>query len=254
MKLEELYEHFNEDERLKTTKANSIEFITTDHFIQKYLKEDSKLLELGAATGAYSIHYAKQGYDVTAVEPVEKNLNILKSKITNDMKVTPILGNALDLSMLEDNTFDIIMCLGPFYHLKTNEERVQSINEMKRVVKDDGIILIAYISHDMIVICEQMRYDSHLLVDDSVYNSKEHRLVDEPFTFLTYDDMKECAKDNNLTLIEEFAQDGTSELFADKINAMSEEEYQNWLSYHFYICQKKELIGFSNHIAGIYRK
>ena len=209
---------------------------------------------MGAATGAYSIHYAKQGYDVTAIEPVKRNLDILKSKITKDMKITPILGNALNLSMLEDNTFDIIMCLGPFYHLKTNEERIQSINEMKRVVKDDGIILIAYISHDMIVICERMKYNSHLLVDKTIYNAKEYRLIDEPFTFLTYDDMRKCAKDNNLTLIEEFAQDGMSELFADKINEMSDEEYQNWLNYHFYICQKKELIGFSNHIAGIYIK
>lgn len=52
-----------------------------------------------------------------ALEPVEKNLNILKSKIEKGMNINPVLGNALDLSIYEKNTFDMVLCLGPMYHL-----------------------------------------------------------------------------------------------------------------------------------------
>lgn len=80
MNLNELYERFEEDKRLNTNKANSIEFLTSISYIDKYLKEGMKILDIGAGTGAYSIYYASKGYDVTAVEPVERNLEVIKAK------------------------------------------------------------------------------------------------------------------------------------------------------------------------------
>lgn len=53
-----------EDERLTKDKTHQIEFITTTTYIDKYLKKGDKILEVGAATGAYSLHYARQGYEV----------------------------------------------------------------------------------------------------------------------------------------------------------------------------------------------
>src|SRR6056297_1785471 len=100
---------FDEDSRLSKTQANTVEFITTINYIDKHLKKEDKILDIGAGTGAYSIHYANKGYDVTAVEPVKKNLDILKSKITSDMNIEAKLGNALDLSEYEDNVFDLIL-------------------------------------------------------------------------------------------------------------------------------------------------
>ena len=44
------------------------------------------------------------------------------------------------------------------------------------------------------------------------------------------------------------ASDGASELLAMKINEMEEEDYAQYLRYHFYICEKPEMIGMSNHL------
>ena len=50
-------------------------------YIEKYLSEDSRIIEIGAGTGRYSIALAEMGYDVTAIELVSHNIEIMKSKV-----------------------------------------------------------------------------------------------------------------------------------------------------------------------------
>ena len=73
-----------------------------------------------AGTGRYSLHYASQGYDVTAIEYVQHNLDILKSKIQDGMVIRAEKGDAVDLSRFADDTFDVTLVLGPLYHLYTD--------------------------------------------------------------------------------------------------------------------------------------
>ena len=47
------------------------------------------------------------GYDITSVELVPHNKEILKSKIKTEHKIKVFEGNACDLSFIEDNTYDI---------------------------------------------------------------------------------------------------------------------------------------------------
>ena len=250
MKLDEIYEYFNEEKRLNTSNASSIEFITTTNFIDKYLKEDSKILDIGAATGAYSLHYASKGYDVTSVEPVKRNIDILKSNVTGDMNIKVHQGNALDLSYLEDNSFDIVLCFGPLYHLKSDEDKLTAIKESKRVCKKDGKILFAYLSNDMVFVTETFIYNTknHLLGDE--YDKESFKLIDEtPFCFMTVGKMDELMRKSNLNKVTQFAADGLAELMADKINEFSEAEFNEWLRFHLYTCYKTELLGYSNLIV-----
>ena len=63
-------------------------------------------MEVGCGTGAYTLHYARQGYEVDAVELVQKNLEILRQNMQPSDNVRAVQGNALDLSRYADNTFD----------------------------------------------------------------------------------------------------------------------------------------------------
>ena len=102
--LEEYYNKFNEDKRLNTRRGQ-IEFITNMKYIHKYLKEGDKILDIGAGTGKYSLSLDKEGYEVTAIELVKRNIQIINQK---NPHLKTILGNALDLSMIKDNTYDIV--------------------------------------------------------------------------------------------------------------------------------------------------
>lgn len=48
--LSNFYNTYSEDNRL-TSRHGSIEFLTTMHYIKKYLTPDSRILEIGAGTG-----------------------------------------------------------------------------------------------------------------------------------------------------------------------------------------------------------
>lgn len=254
MDIDQLYEYFEEDKRLNTTKANSIEFLTTTFFIDKYLKKGMKILDIGAGTGVYSIYYASKGYDVTAVEPVKKNVDVMKSKVAlGKMNIDIQQGNALNMVNLPDESFDIVLCLGPLYHLKNDKDKLKCIEETKRVCKKRGKILYAYLSNDMVFVTESMLYNKDFL-GSSEYDQESFKLTDEPFCFITVDLMKHLMESSNLKEITQVAADGLSELLSDKINAFTDEQFNEWFRFHLYTCQKKELVGYSNHIVFIAEK
>lgn len=68
--LNQFYTQSCDEEQRLGSRHGSIEFLTTVRYIEKYLEKGNKILEVGAGTGRYSLYYAKQGYDVTAIEYV----------------------------------------------------------------------------------------------------------------------------------------------------------------------------------------
>ena len=110
------YERYDEDGRL-TSKHGIVEYITTMKYIEKYLQPGMKILEIGAATGRYSHALAQKGYRVDAVELIEHNIEIFKQNTIEGELITITQGNAMDLSEFESNTYDIVLLLGPMYHL-----------------------------------------------------------------------------------------------------------------------------------------
>ena len=131
------YNKFNEDKRLNTKHGN-IEFKTALYYIDKYIKPNNKILDIGAGTGKYSIYYSDKGYDVTAVELVKHNLKVIEK---NNKDINCVLGNAIDLSMIPDNTYDITVkhSDGTYEDLKVTPE-IKTENTIK------GKIIICVIS------------------------------------------------------------------------------------------------------------
>jgi len=122
MELEKYYNKFCEDKRL-TRKYAQVEFLTSMKYIHEYLEnnENTKILDVGAGTGRYSVQLANEGYDVAAIELVKHNLGILKSKGST---VKAMQGTALDLSKFSENTFDMTLVFGPMYHLQQMDQLI----------------------------------------------------------------------------------------------------------------------------------
>ena len=143
--LEEYYNNYDEEGRL-LSRHGQVEYLTTMRYIEECLEgiSDPGVLEVGAGTGRYSVTLAKQGIRMTAVELIEHNLEILRSKLDGTESIATVQGNALDLSLFSDHSFDLTMLLGPMYHLYSREEQLKALSEAVRVTKPGGYILVAY--------------------------------------------------------------------------------------------------------------
>lgn len=93
---------------------------------------------------------AQKGYCVDAVELVEHNIEIFRQNTTPGETVTITQGNAMDLSMFEDDTYDITLLLGPMYHLFTTEDKLKALSEAIRVTKKNGVVFAAYCMGDAV--------------------------------------------------------------------------------------------------------
>ena len=240
------YEIFNEDTRLNRSKAARVEFFTTVHCIEQYLKPNDRILDVGAGAGEYSLYFARKGYSVSAIELAERNIEAFQKKLTADDRVELRQGNAIDLTCYQDASFDIVLLFGPLYHLHREEDRQKCIAEAKRVCKPDGVIFFAFISNDMVILTELDYNENYFLSDE--YDHETFKLKNFPFVFFTVDECRRILRDGGIQITREIASDGVSELMAERINAMDEESYRQYLRYHLYVCEKPEMLGHSNHL------
>lgn len=246
------YEIFNEDNRLNHSKAARVEFLTTVHYIEKYLNDGDKILDIGAGAGEYSFYFARKGYEVHALELADANIAAFRKKLKSEDNIDIVQGNALDLSYYTDKYFDIVLLFGPLYHLQNEADKLKCIDEAKRVLKDTGKIFFAFISNDFIFLTEFQHDENYFQNGD--YNKKTFRLNNFPFVFHTVDDCRNLLSRGKIKVLHEIASDGASELMAERINSLNAGDYEQYLRYHFYICEKPEMLGMTNHLLFVGEK
>lgn len=239
----------DENSRLNHSQAARVEFLTTVRYIERYLTPGAKILDLGAGAGEYSLYFARQGYQVSALELSEDNIAAFRKKLTPQDTIDLVQGNALDLRCYADHSFDIVLLFGPLYHLHSQADKLRCIAEAKRVCKPDGKLFFAFIANDMVILTMFHEMPDYFINGD--YDKETFRCHDFPFVFHTVDACRALLRQGGIRVLHEVASDGVSELLQDKINAMDEKSYAQYLRYHFYTCEKAEHLGASNHLLFI---
>lgn len=252
-KLEAYYNKFNEEKRLNS-RHGRVEFEISMKYIHDYLKPQDRILDVGAATGRYSIPLFLEGYDVTAVEPVKHNLGRLKQKCR---ELPAYQGFAGNLKRFADNSFDLTILFGPMYHLLTHEEKLLALLEAKRVTKWGGLIFIAYIMNEYGVLsyCFREKHildiqQNHQLTDDYHTIPNEDSLYD----YVRLEDINRLKEEAGLTRIKIFSPDGPANYMRYELNRLSEEEFRHFVDYQMSVCERPELLGAAAHTVDILRK
>jgi ubiquinone/menaquinone biosynthesis C-methylase UbiE len=105
------------------------------------------VIDNGAGPGKYAMELAKLGYQVTLSDLTPKLVDTAKEKAKQfglEKHFSEFLvRDARNLFGLETNQFDASLMLGPLYHLQSEEDRVQAIQELRRVTKVGGVVFVA---------------------------------------------------------------------------------------------------------------
>ena len=262
-KLEQYYNKFHEEHRL-STRHGLVEFRTTMHYIEEAIKSvaetpestpDSKhfirIADIGAGTGRYSVELCHRGYDVTAVELVKHNIEILRSKHEN---IKTWQGDARDLHFLDDQTFDITLLFGPLYHLHGDENKLSAINEAKRITKKDGIILIAYVMNEYSVISYCFKEHKWKEVAARGGLSPDFHTIctgEDLYDYVRLEDINRLNTAAGLERIKIISADGPADYMRRELNEMSEEEFDAFCTFQLANCERPELTGAGSHCVDI---
>ncbi len=248
--------HCDEDSRL-LSKHGRIEFLTTAKYVEKYLKDGMKIMEIGAATGRYSHYFAQKGFEVDAVELIEHNIEIFKSKTQPDEKISIRQGNALDLSDYADNTYDVTLLFGPMYHLYTVEEQKKALSEAMRITKIGGFVFVAYCMLEPAMLMSFKNNRIKMLIEQGEYDPVTLKAYFPPhgiFKLYTTDEIFELTEELNAQRLHFLATDGYARHMREAIEQMDNETYELYLKHHFKTCERQDLIGLSHHTLDILKK
>ncbi|MEM7019911.1 MAG: class I SAM-dependent methyltransferase [Pseudomonadota bacterium] len=133
-----------EDNRLI---RHQLEFEMTMRYLDAYLPEEANILELGAATGRYTLQLVKRGHQVTAVDLSPVLLAQCEKRLQTSglQNWETLVADARDLGNISGR-FDVVLIMGPFYHLVEYEDRKQVLENAYERLNDSGLCFTAWVS------------------------------------------------------------------------------------------------------------
>ncbi|MEE9553923.1 MAG: class I SAM-dependent methyltransferase [candidate division Zixibacteria bacterium] len=142
------YDSYDESSRLAGG-YTSLEYTRTIELLERYLPPPpAVVLDIGGASGMYACPLARMGYEVHLIDPVEKHLKQAKEE-SDKQPDHPIAGiSSGDARALEspDSSVDVVLLMGPLYHLTEPDDRLKALREAYRVLRDGGVLFATYIS------------------------------------------------------------------------------------------------------------
>jgi SAM-dependent methyltransferase len=126
-----------------------LEFLRTRELLARFLPAPpATVLDVGGAAGAYALPLAAEGYAVHLVDPVA--LHVEQARDASDAQpdrplASAVLGDARALPV-DDQSADVVLLLGPLYHLTEAADRSRALQEARRALRPGGLLAAAAIT------------------------------------------------------------------------------------------------------------
>ena len=135
------YDRGTEEGRLAD--SGRLEFLRTRELLARFLPAPPvTVLDVGGAAGAYALPLAAEGYEVHLVDPVALHVEqaLAASAAQPDAPLaSAVVGDARALPF-DDESADVVLLLGPLYHLTEAADRTRALREARRALRPGGLL------------------------------------------------------------------------------------------------------------------
>jgi ubiquinone/menaquinone biosynthesis C-methylase UbiE len=141
------YDRWREESRLSHGAARLEEARTRELILRHAPTPPAIVLDVGGAAGVYSYWLAERGYDVRLIDASPRLVEVARERNeTAGHRLTSCeVGDARSLRA-SDESADIVLLLGPLYHLVNERDRQAALAESFRVLRRGGMLFAAGIS------------------------------------------------------------------------------------------------------------
>jgi SAM-dependent methyltransferase len=141
------YQTASEETRLETS-AFLLEAIRTKELIERYLPSPpATVLDIGGAAGAYALWLAAKGYAVHLLDATPRLVaEAQRRSATSPYPLASCQAGDARATAFSTAAADVVLLLGPLYHLTTAGDRAQALSEAARLLKPGGYLFAAAIS------------------------------------------------------------------------------------------------------------
>ena len=232
------YNAYDEDGRLFRDYSHQVEWLTTLHYFDKLFPSHSRIFDGCAGTGNYAFELAGKGHSVTASDIVPHNVDIMRQK----QEKTPVLEDIFVGDMCEPNhcaahSFDIVLCMGAFYHLDEKKRR-KAMEQALRLLKKDGLLVVSYIS---LAAALYLNLAPDLTNMDEILDGYRTRAFGGPFIYMTPDEMEA------LKILCHITSDGSPAMRNAAFNRARKEDFEKYMELHLKLCENADLLGYGLH-------
>ncbi len=145
--MSEIYDFYNNGAEIGRLERGLgiVEFHRTKEILARYIDTGKVIYDIGGGIGMYAAWLAKKGNEVHLIELAENAVEYAKANMMQDCQFIAETGNALQVNR-PDESADVVLLMGPQYHLRDRGERLQSLRQAFRVLKKGGLLVAAGIS------------------------------------------------------------------------------------------------------------
>lgn len=168
-----------------------------------------------------------------------------------------------DLSRIVSETFDVVLCMGPIYHLPDEEDRYRVLKECLKVLKEGGLLFVSFISAYAPIIDFIKNYPEKVTgwKDKLLNYLKDGRNVVSPdnpgFTtafFMRPDHIEGFMSSFNIGKIVLTGVEGLPAQSESRLYSLPEDAYQEWLDIIYHTSRDPVTWGACEHFLFIGRK
>jgi SAM-dependent methyltransferase len=254
----------SEDNRLQ---RHQLEHDITWRYLEKYLPPSgANLLEIGCATGQYTIELARRGYKVLAFDLSPDMVAGAKARTAEAGFSSLVSFRAGDIRTITDlpvSSFDAILLMGPMYHLVQRDDRLLALNQVYQSLKPGGVLFSTWISRfgifgDLLKKMPDIIFRKEIITSDLERGSDPDWYRSKNGSFRGYfakvDEIPPIHAEAGFRTIELAGVEPAISADDASYNCLSGESRKLWLDLLFKLSSEPSMVASSRHILYVGKK